>query len=128
MKSESPKTEQAGSLAVATGSPLHLQLHSMTMQRDYANQRADSIIGKLEELRKHSDALAAALAEAAGYLASVRTDRKSYIAGEPYALQTLDWADGAIEYAEKANALLEKHDSLSVANANRQTTLPESHE
>jgi len=63
------------------------------------------------------DRLAAALADAAGYLASVRTDRRVLADGTQFALQTLEWADGAKEYAEKANALLEEHDARSDRSA-----------
>ena len=43
------------------------------------------------------------LAKAAGYLASVRTDRKKTDTdGNVWALQTMDWAEGAVEYAASA--------------------------
>lgn len=50
------------------------------------------------------------LAECAGYLASARTDLKRTIAGDVFALQRMEWAEGAKEFAAKANALLEKID------------------
>lgn len=66
-------------------------------------------------LREHTKKLAAALADAAGYLSSVRTDRKIRDQhGEIYAAQTQEWADGAKEFAETANALLEEHDNLNL--------------
>lgn len=50
------------------------------------------------------------LAECAGYLASARTDLKRTIAGDVFALQRMEWAEGAKEFAAKANVLLEKID------------------
>jgi hypothetical protein len=41
----------------------------------------------------------------------VRTDRLITWHEELYALQTLEWAEGAFEIAEKANAVLEAHDA-----------------
>lgn len=68
---------------------------------------------QIKELRAHAKALAGSLAEAAGYLATVRTDRRCKDQfGEVFAGQTFDWAAGAEEIATKANALLEAHDAL----------------
>src|ERR1017187_1918127 len=48
------------------------------------------------------------LVKVTGYLASVRTDRRHKDAdGNVYALQMMDWATGALEYAEAANAVLQ---------------------
>jgi hypothetical protein len=63
-------------------------------------------------LRAHAQKLAGQLAECAGYLASVRTDRQILHHEELFALQTVEWAEGAAEIAEKANAALKEHDSL----------------
>lgn len=64
-------------------------------------------------LRAHAIELASQLAECAGYLASVRTDvTMTDTAGQKWALQTDEWAEGAAPIAEKANEVLEKHDSL----------------
>lgn len=65
----------------------------------------------------HARKLAAALADAAGYLASVRTDRILRTDGDKFALQTLDWAEGAKEYADSANEILDEHDALVSQNA-----------
>lgn len=65
-----------------------------------------------DALREHAKKLAAALADATGYLASVRTDRRHEQAGETFVLQTLEWAEGAEQFAAKANELLEKHDEF----------------
>ncbi len=64
-----------------------------------------------ERLREKLDEMAAELANCAGYIASVRTDRQITWHEELYALQTVEWAEGAVEIAEKANAVLEAHDS-----------------
>ena len=63
------------------------------------------------EGRTRADTLATQLAECAGYIASVRTDRQITRDGDVYALQTLEWAEGALEIAEKANAVLEAWDA-----------------
>lgn len=70
-----------------------------TLERELAKERA-----RLKEM-------AAELAHCAGYIASVRTDRLITWHEELYALQTLEWAEGAFEIAEKANAVLEAHDA-----------------
>ena len=67
-------------------------------------------------LERENKMLADALVKAAGYLASVRTDRKLIRDGDEYALQTMDWANGALEYAEAANAALETYDAAGLPN------------
>lgn len=64
-----------------------------------------------EAAKRLASQLAAQLAECAGYIASVRTDRQITRDGDIYALQTLEWAEGAVEIAEKANAALESYDA-----------------
>lgn len=65
------------------------------------------------DLLAHCRKLAETLSEVAGYLAATRTDRGHVDDdGEVWALQTMDYAEGAAEYAAKANALLEEHDAL----------------
>ena len=64
-----------------------------------------------DKLEIENAQLANELAKAAGYLASARTDRKKTDAdGTVWALQTMDWAEGALDYAASANAVLELHD------------------
>ena len=46
------------------------------------------------------------LAECIGYLNSVRTDRKMEVKGNTFVLQTMEWAEGAQEFAANANAVL----------------------
>ena len=66
-------------------------------------------------MREHAKKLAAALADAAGYLASIRTDRKFRDQhGEVLLGQTKDWASAAKDFAATANALLEEHDNLNL--------------
>ena len=67
-----------------------------------------------DELIRHANALANQLAECAGYLATVDTDRQILWHESLYALQTVEWAEGASEIAERANKLLETHDDLQV--------------
>jgi hypothetical protein len=69
------------------------------------------------KLERENKMLVDALVKAAGYLASVRTDRKLIRDGDEYALQTMDWANGALEYAEAANAALETYDAAGLPNA-----------
>lgn len=76
-------------------------------------------------LTEFADRLAASLADAAGYLGSVRTDRTFVSAdGETFALQTQEWAAGAAQYAETALPLLDEHDEdihvLKIADAEDQ--------
>lgn len=73
-------------------------------------------------LREESASLAAQLAECAGYIASVRTDRQLTRDGDVYALQTLDWAEGALGIAEKANAALEAYDEALAETKGTPTT------
>jgi hypothetical protein len=65
----------------------------------------------LQQLETENKMLVDALIKAAGYLASVRTDRKLIRDGDEYALQTMEWANGALEYAETANAALDAYDA-----------------
>ena len=60
----------------------------------------------VRRLEAHAQTLAEILAECAGYLASVRTDRQVTHHEELYALQTVEWAEGAVEIAEK---ILDNH-------------------
>ena len=66
---------------------------------------------ELAKERARLKEMAAELAHCAGYIASVRTDRQITWHEELYALQTVVWAEGAVEIAEKANAVLESHDA-----------------
>lgn len=64
------------------------------------------------ELQTENKMLADAPVKAAGYLASVRTDRNMKdTEGNEWALQAVDWAKGAVEYADAANAALEAYDA-----------------
>ena len=86
-----------------------------TKEKDTDRDRALYLCRRLElENRRLVDLLA----KSAGYLASVRTDRKKTDTdGNVWALQTMEWAEGAIEYAEEANAALEAYDEAESANA-----------
>lgn len=66
---------------------------------------------ELAKARARLKEMAAYFAYCAGYIASVRTDRQITWHEELYALQTAEWAEGAVEIAEKANAVLEAHDA-----------------
>lgn len=68
-----------------------------------------------QQLIDHSKALANQLAECAGYIASVRVDRryKDPLDGTIYCGQTRDWAAGAKDISDRANQLLEKHDEIT---------------
>ena len=87
-----------------------------TKEKDTDRDRALNLCRRLEVENKM---LVDALVKAAGYLASVRTDRKLIRDGDEYALQTMDWAKGALEYAEAANAALETHAAAESANDGR---------
>lgn len=81
--------------------------------RDFARQLEQ----ERNAARRHADKLAAALADAAGYLASVRTDRRYEDPqdGAVYCGQTRDWADGAKQFADTANELLAAHDEFNLS-------------
>ena len=78
---------------------------------DALEARAERAEAELAKERARLKEMAAELAHCAGYIASVRTDRLITWHEELYALQTLEWAEGAFEIAEKANAVLEAHDA-----------------
>lgn len=78
---------------------------------DAAVVRAERAEAELATERARLKEMAAELAHCAGYIASVRTDRQITWHEELYALQTVEWAEGAVEIAEKANAVLEAHDA-----------------
>ena len=75
------------------------------------DQALDIAQAELAAERARLKEMAAELAHCAGYIASVRTDRQITWHEELYALQTVEWAEGAVEIAEKANAVLEAHDA-----------------
>lgn len=102
---ETPRTDAAWHQFNESASAIPFRDHAQQLERER------------NEARRHADKLAAALADAAGYLASVRTDRryKDPTDGTVYCGQTRDWADGAKQYAEKANALLEAHDEFNLS-------------
>lgn len=64
------------------------------------------------ELNKQMARLAIELAKCAGYIASVDADRQILHREEMWALQTVEWAEGALEIAEHANAVLEQYDDF----------------
>jgi len=70
----------------------------------------DDLRAERDEAKRLAAQLAAQLADCAGYIASVRTDRQITREGDVYALQTLEWAEGAVEVAQYANAALEAYD------------------
>lgn len=100
-------------ILAADGSSV-VELFGNSHARDGANARLIARAPELREanarLSKLAQQLASQLAECAGYIASVRTDCRARIDGEFFALQTLDWAQGAKEIAARANALLEQYD------------------
>ena len=87
-----------------------IALRDMMRERDAAEAELAAERARLKEM-------AAELAHCAGYIASVRTDRLITWHEELYALQTLEWAEGAFEIAEKANAVLEAHDAAMKEDA-----------
>lgn len=66
---------------------------------------------EINELKVRTRVLEQELANCAGYIASVRTDRRCNVDGEIYALQTLEWAEGGIKIAEEINEFLESIDA-----------------
>ena len=83
----------------------------------YETARAERAERELAKERARLKEMAAELAHCAGYIASVRTDRLITWHEELYALQTVEWAEGAFEIAEKANAVLEAHDAATTEDA-----------
>ena len=96
---------------------LETELAALTAERDAARARAERAEAELATERARLKEMAAELAHCAGYIASVRTDRLITWHEELYALQTLEWAEGAFEIAEKANAVLEAHDAAMKEDA-----------
>lgn len=88
------------------GSPTYEQLKGRSIYH-----LIDELKAELATERARLEEMAAELAHCAGYIASVRTDRQITWHEELYALQTVEWAEGAVEIAEKANAVLEAHDA-----------------
>lgn len=75
-----------------------------------------NIFEPMAKMERMNVALAAALAECAGYIASVRTDRRVRDTdGQVYCGQTRDWCSGAKDIAERANKLLEEHDNFNAS-------------
>jgi len=70
----------------------------------------DTLRDQNARLRALAFELASSLGACAGYIASVRTDRQITQDENVYALQTLEWAEGAVEVAQYANAALEAYD------------------
>ena len=102
----------------ATDEPIRVMLDRVTMlwapEKQAKVERGDMLCECQAELateRARLKEMAAELAHCAGYIASVRTDRQITWHEELYALQTVEWAEGAVEIAEKANAVLEAHDA-----------------
>lgn len=88
-----------------------------TRQRDEQRrellQRAEAAEAQNARLRALAFELASSLGACAGYIASVRTDRQITQDENVYALQTLEWAEGAVEVAQYANAALEAYDKVT---------------
>ena len=78
-----------------------------------------------DELIRHANALANQLAECAGYMATVNTERQIIWHESLYALQTVEWAEGAAKIAERANRLLEAHDDLQVNGRDQRRPTPD---
>jgi hypothetical protein len=83
-----------------------------------AEQTADPLMNECQRLERQVRELVDSLTECAGYIASVNTERTSEDAesGETWALQTLEWAQGAYEIAVRANAVLEAYDAGTLGN------------
>lgn len=102
MSTPTPRTDKTSESLLSKTfltSYVTMQELARTLERELATERA-----RLKEM-------AAELAHCAGYIASVRTDRQITWHEELYALQTVEWVEGAVEIAEKANAVLEAHDA-----------------
>jgi len=82
-----------------------------------AEQTADPLMVECQRLERQVRVLVDSLSECAGYIASVDTDHKQYSQGETWALQTLDWAQGAKDIAARANTVLEAYDDGMLGNA-----------
>lgn len=82
-----------------------------------AEQTADPLYHECQRLERQVTLLVDRLSECAGYLASVRTDRKIRDQfGDVFAGQTLEWAEGAAPIAAQANEVLEAYDAGTLGN------------
>lgn len=83
-----------------------------------AEQTADPLMTECQRLERQVRALVDSLSECAGYIASVNTERtmEDKIIGETWALQTLEWAQGAEAIAARANTVLEAYDEGTLGN------------
>lgn len=98
MPIETPKTNAAAVMALA-------------------EQTADPLYQQCQRLERQVTLLVDCLSECAGYIASVRTDRLIKGAdGDHYAAQTVEWAEGAKDIADRANAVLEQYDEGTLGN------------
>lgn len=83
----------------------------------YSEAQMRAMQAMLTKANAHAHNLADQLAECAGVLASVDTERRFRdMHGNLWISQTLDWCKGAKAIGAKANALLETHDNLSEQN------------
>ena len=107
------KTNPEASCAPPSGSVIPCKQHTDHFYRGCQDceREADA-----PDWKRHSEKLAKTLADVAGYLASVRLDRRKVVYGDEFTLQTVDWAEGAMELAEKANGALDTHDELISQN------------
>lgn len=101
---QTPRTDAAWHQFNESASAIPFREHARQLERER------------NEARRHADKLAAVLADAAGYLATVRTDRRYKDEfGHVYCGQTRDWADGARQLSDRANAMLEAHDEFNLS-------------
>ena len=78
---------------------------------------SENILAQPDRTAEHAwhalaEKLAQRLSDVAGYLASVRTDRVITQEGTEFALQTLEWAEGAAECAEQAQSDLALYEAM----------------
>lgn len=99
------------------------QMRAMQAMMTNAKTDADDQAKWAKHYSDRCDKLVEQLAECAGVLASVDTERRFRdMHGNIWISQTLDWCKGAKAIGEKANALLEEHDDLSAQNAVHEPT------
>lgn len=71
---------------------------------------------ELAEAASRIAGLEESLANVAGYLASVRTDRRVERDGDVFVLQTLEWAEVAAQFAEDVNRKPEEQEVRSATS------------
>lgn len=86
------------------------QLKAITNTKCGFGGYLDEIHNEQTRLEQRNAELVSALADMTGYIRAMRTDNKLERDGVIYAIQTMEYAEGAAEYCDRAEVLLYAHD------------------